>query len=479
MTGGKVNYIVFTCLLMVNSAFAQVELNTKTEKKAKEDLAQKLIRLSKDLDVIEGTYPESRDAAANNTNRNDKNPLGSNTTLHTEVTEECVKWAGYKNCEEWMPAYVSKHGADGDKSPLEGLVYDLWQGTKQTQQNAPESGGQGQYAFWRINSDQASYLKYDGTLDKKAITDWKILPQARRKIEKLGEDTAKRAMNRTFTRAEEKSNPDVMPNREALQDMAGKWTKVFRNRLISNIGDIRASKPGVEVIQAEDIPLCNDYKEAVRRNPDQYGVEEKTKPQNYLDPVTRGVDIDERMRRCRKMKAITAYAANVEIQGDDAKIANKEEAYYDEAMSRANLEMIDEVGKSITEVKDLPSRIKVNPNEDKVTVGDYKVGGRELRNKRVTNAQQLVSYNSSLDDAAVGYQEVASRTNFIQDRSDEVTKWKIKRRSINAVKLNSLTPEMRNEIKDTDHPRGQGKGKDPGDNLETTPGDLVVTRTGQ
>ena len=43
---------------------------------------------------------------------------------------------------------------------------------------------------------------------------------------------------------------------------------MLRNRMLSNIGEIRAAQPGIEFALGEDIADCDAYLAETKRNPD-------------------------------------------------------------------------------------------------------------------------------------------------------------------------------------------------------------------
>ena len=112
---------------------------------------------------------------------------------------------------------------------------------------------------------------------------------------------------------------------------------------------------------------------------------------------------------------------------------------------------------------------------------DYEVGGLKSNKVRMSNTEQLQSYNDNLERAAVGMQEVAARTGgYVVDTSDQIKKFKIEPGSgVNAVAINGLTPEMKGELANTGFPRTSGSGsgdRDPAQSLEDKPSELTINR---
>jgi len=460
---------VFFSVAAFASLYSEAKLVNANEQKARELLTKKVLKLSQDLDMREGSYPDAKGGGGKEVNANDQNAFTSDTTYHSYTWDYCNKWIGGRYCEEWTHPYISMHGKGGDRSPLEGLVYSEWENSNRQDRTG---GEQGQFAIWDIEA-KGNYLKNDGTLDRRSITKWKLTDNVKRKVEQVGYNTANRQIMRTYDGPEARDGK-VMPNMEALRTMSGRWTKMFRNRLVSNIGETRAIQPGIEVAQGEDIPDCRDYLNELRNNRDRSRQQERIDPQKLLDPRTMGRSPQQRMQACMRAKNANVYAVNV---GANGKARQKENEWADMALSRANLVAVDRAGVDPREGTELDERLKITDNDVKQDIADYEVGGQNMRVARVTNMQQLNSYNKALDEAAAGYQEVAARApNQIRDRSRKVQKWKIGKGQMNLVKLNDLTPEMRSELKGTNFPRAEGTPieNDPGDNLETTPSELVV-----
>src|SRR5258708_2619624 len=114
----------FVALIVPATVWA--DLRFTNERNARDALANKLLKLSQSLDMKESSYPESGGGGAQDFNRNDGNSFTSNTTYHSYVWHYCLRWIGQRYCEKWLPPYVSIHGGNGDKSPLEGVVYNAW-----------------------------------------------------------------------------------------------------------------------------------------------------------------------------------------------------------------------------------------------------------------------------------------------------------------------------------------------------------------
>jgi len=441
------------------------KLYVADEMAPKKLLAEKLTNLSQDLDMKEISFKDSLAGGGGKAvNANDGNSFLSTTTYHSYVWDYCLKWAGGQSCQNWLAPYVSIHGAHGDKSPLEGIVYQAWQAAK----------GQ----IWDMAAgDGGSVYKSDGTLDRKRMSTWRLKPNVIKQVEKVGYDTADRQMYKTYNK-NEASNPDVMPNMEGLRVMAGRWTKMLRNRILSNLGAIRANQFGIEFALSEDNPMCKDYLTELKRNPAQPNIEDRINPQNKLDIMTtktQNPKLQDRYKLCQQMMAMNGYAVNPRVYGQDIKPGGEKEEWIDSALYRANLVAIDRAGVDPRGAVPIDSRIKIQDQDVKQRIAQYETGGRQMKVVTMSNADQLAYYNRSLAKAAVGFKEVSARApDFIRDKSDMVMKHKIAVGSINLVKLNDATPAMRSDLKDTGLVMAQAPNDTPADRLELVPTQLIV-----
>ncbi len=448
------------------STTATAQLYVADEMKPKQELATKLNSLSQDLDMKEVSFKDSLGGGGGGkpVNSQDGNSFLSTTTYHSYVWDYCMKWVGGQTCQQWLAPYVSIHGAGSDKSPLEAAAYQVWQGAK--------------YGIWDMaTSDGGSVFTSDGTLDRKRMSVWKLKPEVVKKMEKVGYDTADRQIYKTYNKNEAK-NPDVMPNIEALRVMAARWTKMFRNRIIANLGEIRANQPGIEFALSEDNPDCKDYLDELKRNPAQPNIEDRINPQNKLSlQYTRAMvpKLQDRFKLCQQMLAMNAYAVNPRVYGHDIKAGDPKEEWIDSALYRANLAAIDRAGVDPRSMIPIDARVKISDNDVKQRIAQYATGGRNMSVVSMFNADQLKLYNRSLASAAVGFKEVSARApDFIQDKSGKVLGHKIAVGSINLVKLNDVTPAMRTDLKDTGLALAQAPNNTPGDKLETVPTQLFV-----
>jgi hypothetical protein len=303
---------------------------------------------------------------------------------------------------------------------------------------------------------------------------WKLSADVDQKVRKVGTDASEQLISTTFEQDEAKDGT-VMPNMETLREMAERFTRQVRNRLVANTGEIRAAQPGIEIAQGEDLPKCNDYAKALQNNPDRFRIEQKIDPQAPLDTRTRGAQTEERVALCEKVRDMSIYAVNPQSTGGgQANPTSPDGAWVDEWRTRASLLTIDQAGANPNEV-DMPRNARIEKNEMEQGIAVYEEGGRNMKTVAMTNLEQMESYNQALEDAKAGYRAISARTDRVPDRDSEIDQWKLKKGEINLVKLNGMTPDQRLQVKGS-FPRDQvtGAADDPGENLETTPNQIIV-----
>ncbi len=469
--GGKAFRIWLGCLLgallLSSSGFA--ELETGGDKEARRRLAEKLLKLGKSLDMKEASYPESAGTGGQSFNKNDGNSFTSNTTYHSNVWSRCLEWVGGQFCNSWLDPFVSPHGFGGDKSPLEGVVAAAWAARK----TQGDSVGP-VHTIWEVDRpDGGSNLDADGKFDLKGLADFRLLGDVRQDVEKVGLDTAVRQISLTYDDSTGKGE-NTMPNIESLRLMASRWTKMYRNRMVASLGESRAMQPGVEAALGEDVPDCDAYATAVQNDQEATGIQERVQAQPGLQPETQAQSMDQRVAACRALKATSVFAINPKAEGDQVTKGAGNEEQIDQWKMRLNIAAIDFAGADVTKMP-RPGFGKIRQDDITTELKEYNVGGLTYKKVRRTNRQQIEGYNRALEDAAKGMAEVATRADFVRDNSKEFLKFRIKPGSMNAVRINDLTPEMRNELKGTGHPRADRTDKsDPGLNLEQSPTQLTA-----
>ncbi len=438
------------------------------EKKAREDLGKKLMKLSQSLDMKESKYEES-DAGGKSVDANTGNSFLSNTTIHYFVESTCREWVGGQFCNQWLDPFISEHGFGGDFSPLEGTVAQEW---KARQGN----DGNGQYKIWKVDREGGGpNTDADGKFDRSGITDWRLLPEVRKKIENVGEQTAVRQISLTYDDNAPK-NGNVMPNMESLRMMASRWTKMFRNRMVSNLAEMRVGDKPTEFLLNEEKADCEAYVQAMKTEQEETKVEERLQKQARLDMETRVLDLEQRYKQCVALRAASVNMVNAQASGDKATEGDADSERIDKWRTRLNIAAIDNVGVDVNSLPK-PSNAKLTREDVTSEMAEWSEGGQKIvRRRRMSNAQQLQSYNNQLELAAVGMQEVAMRSPNIVDNSQHIKKFKIKNGQYNAVRLNSLTPEMRNELATTSFKKSGVMSGKPETKLEDNATQLSITR---
>jgi hypothetical protein len=456
---------------------ASVQLSTENGQIAKNYLAQKLDRLSNMIDLKEKSFQaKGGGVIPGEVNNADGNTQLSNTTYHSYTWHYCLGWIGGQLCQQWLDPYVSIHGRSAaDRSKLEAVAYSDWENSSKTPQN---NGDNLSYSIWDFKKQGGgALLDGDGKLDLEGVTDWRLKESTKAKLERVGYETALHQIGLSYEKNEAK-DPQVMPNPESLRLMAGRYTKMMRNRMLSIVGQVRAGQPGIEFAQGEDIENCDKYLVEQRRNPDQTRMEERMDPQALLDQETRGRSLQQRYELCKKAERFSAYAVNPTVSGNDLRPGSRDRERVDAWRARVNLAAIDYGGIDLNKVPK-PSNVTLNREDQASVIGDWDVGGRSMRAVAATNGEVIQSYDDQLDGAAVGYKQAAARSSFIKDRSKEVLSNKIGIGQMNLVKLNDLTPDQRQYAGEGGYQfNDKGGSPHPGDQLETRPAQLVTTRVG-
>lgn len=475
MGGTRGTFIVRGVLITLLAIASQADAKSAEEAGARQLLAQKLLRLSSALDMKEVSFPESR-GNGKDYNADDGNSFTSRTTYHSYVWSYCLQWVGPRLCRRWLDPYVSAHGFTGDQSPLEGLVGQEWK-ARRGNGEVPAEVQSGQYAIWNIEKQGGgNLLDIDGKLERKNLTKWELLPEVRNKVEKLGDETAVAQISITYDDSSGKGE-NTMPNMESLRVMAQRWTKMYRNRMVSILGQARAMERGSEFALGEDKATCDQYKAALDREMDESGIEERVNPQPLLDPDTKAKNLNERYQACIGLRSQSVYAVNPQVNGNNVQEGDAETEEFDRWRARAAIAAVDAVG---TNPNDLPKPRggAVREEEMENTLVDYAIGGLQANKVRMTNQRQLASFNDNVESAAVGMEEVSKRSGgYIVDNGINIRKFKLRPGTVNAVQLNGLTPEMKGELSDTAVARTKtGSNDTDGQRLENTPGELTITK---
>lgn len=457
-TFGVLGLILFVCL--------PVLARSREDREGAKQLAQKLLKLSQSLDMKESTYEDSK-GGGKDFNDNDGNSFTSYTTYHSYVWDYCEEWVGPQNCRRWLDPYVSSHGQDGDRSPLEGAIWDEYSARRP---RGPVQGNAGQYAIWQVRSRDGNITEpRTNRLNREQLAEFKLLPDVAAKAAFIGDRTAVSQIRRTFDNGE--NDESLMPNMESLRLMASRWTKMFRNRLVANLSEMRAADEPVEFGLGEDKPDCDRYLLALREEMDQFNREVRLNPQKQQAFITRQTQLERRYDLCQKLRQTDAYAINPKVQGDTIVETSPENERIDKWRTRVNIAAIDFVGIDPNSLPK-PNDQVVSEEEASQEVNEFASGGDVVGARRKTNAQQLQEYNQALEEAAAGFKEVAARSAQIRDNSAQTLKYRVKPGTVNMVRLNSLTGEMRQELAGTDFKGNYSAEHD----LERSGANLTVTR---
>lgn len=439
------------------------------EKRAREDLAKRLLKLSQSLDMKESKYEESA-GGGKSYDSNTGNSFLSNTTIHYNVESTCRDWVSPNYCNEWLDPYISEHGFGADKSPLEAVVAQEWKARQMVD-------GGGKYRIWDITKDNGAPNRdpKDGKLDRSGIIDWRISEDVREKIEDVGEQTAIRQMVLTYDDSAPKNTKNVMPNMESLRMMASRWTKMFRNRLVSNLADMRVGDKPTEFLLNEEMPDCEAYQTAMQSQQEETKSQLRLTPQAGLENETIGATLQQRYDQCKALRAASVKMVNAQVNGGKVQAGDPNAERIDKWRTRLNIEMIDRVGvdpNSLARPSNAPLPMRDLASETTV----WEEGGLKIRGKKlITNRGSLQSYNNDLEMAAVGMEEVAMRSASIVDTSSQIRAQKIKPGQMNAVRLNSLTGTMREDLAQTSM-RKSGVMQGAETRLEDNVTQLAITR---
>lgn len=461
---------VFLAVVLV-SGWAKAEsagLNSNSaelEREARDKLAKKLLKLSQMVDMKEATFKESGQGPGN-FNPNDANSYSSRTTYHSYVWSYCMHWIGGQYCQKWLDPYIAGHGLGGDKSDLEGAMGGMWQEMK----GKDEYGKK--YGIWSVERPGGgSNLDADGKFEKRGVTDWRLLPKAQQEAANVGDSTAVRQIQLTYDDNAGKGS-NLMPNMESLRLMGSRWTKMFRNRMVANIGELRAIDEPVEVALGADKAECEDYVREVKQNPEVTRLQERIQAQPVLQPTTQSMSLDARAEACRALRKASAYMVNPQYTGKGVEQGDPDGEVIDKWRSRLNLMAIDYAGADVQKFPK-PKYARLKREDLSVVMKEYEVGGRQYRYQVTSPLRQLQSYNNNLDVAAIGMKGAAARSPWIKDNGEEITKFKIAPGGMSAVRINHLTPEMRKELERTGYPgTNENKNDDPTLNLERSPAEL-------
>ena len=410
-------------------------------------LAYKLFNLSQSANMRANKYVES-EGTAKSYNSNDGNSFLSNTTYHSYVWSYCRRWQGPRRCSKWLPPYVSPHGEHADRSPLEGIAYNAWV----QNQGAPRAGAGGTvYGIWQFQT-RGALLDRDGKIDEKNVRDWKIMPNVASQISRLGERTAQTEISKTLDSNTGDDVPNTMPNMEALRMMASRWTRMYFNRLASNLGEQRIADKGIEFGLGESRPSCGSYLDAMRSLQQKAPYEDRLKTQGILAIETRLKNLQTRYRLCLAMNARSLNEVNPVVQGEQIRSGSPNTELVSKWKTRVNLAMITNAGLDPNSVPH-PSYYQFQKSDYATPITAFKYGGQKVGVVMMTPQDQINTYNRNLKVAAQAYDAVAARNPFFQGSGAAIMKNQIAPGSRNMIELNGFTPDMKNQLAHTRFPR--------------------------
>gem|GEM_PF-2432710 len=473
MTSGISNMVTAALVwgVLSNSALAgNLIYGDRLEKQAREDQAEKLIKLGEHPDMLEATSQGIDKAGPGMIDADSGNSSIALATLHSYVRSVCVQWISPEQCAKYLPPGISPHAPNPDKSPTEALTGALHEekGTNEVQ----AAGGKVFYSVYEIDKptggsvlDEQGAFKYDG------ITDMKLQQDAKQQFEALGVENAEKTLDTTFGNAANRDVENDLANLESLRYMAGRWTKMLRNRLVSQLGQYRSGRKPIEFFKGEDVPDDNSYVQAVQNPEQSVQTEERLKMQRPLDPETSSRTLEQRMQLAMAMSDASVNMVNPQVEGQQIVEGDAQTEIAPERLIRANIMAIDHVGMDVSKV--VPGLTQQHMDS---IVGDYAVGGRQLNWLQGTNAETLQGYNNELERAAVAMDDVVARAPHIINTGDQARAAKIAIGSTDAVSLNGLTHEMKGELKDTTIAMTDRQTSEmgPREGLETAPSQLVV-----
>lgn len=461
---------------------------------ADEKLAEKVLKL------LEAPSLANRQTSGNNDGKNalDGNSYLSTTTYHSEVWEYCVEWTEDEtSCNKWLDPYVSRHGLEkgDDKSPLEGAIAQFWESLAKTVEEVIELAGKGplkEYSIWDIEAKdpQESVIREygdekEGSLDRSKLKDFRLKDEVAQKAEEIGTQASDKNIE-TLTYDEGAENPDdVLVAPETLRAQATSATRSFRNRILSNIGTIRASQPGIEFELSEGMPNCDAYLQAAKKYEDKRDA--PITPQDRLLYETNAHDLQERYKWCQQAMAQSAREAT-QIPEEISNSPGDDQV--DLWKNKLNLAAVDYVGIDVNRLGK-PQDATLKDSDVKVEMIEYDEGGKSFKRVKKTNAEVLASYNKNLKEAAAEMEkikpllprEIASQEDF---SSEKIKSYQIAPESIDMVSVNGFTPIMVEELQKTKISKSpifkQNKAvstqtQRPEAYLEEKPSELVVTPT--
>lgn len=451
------------------------------QSQGKNALAKKVLQISASGTMKEARYKESKKGGGGQqVDRNSGNPFPSNTAYHSFVRTTCLEWEDpgeRKNCKAGrdLAPYITPHGLTqgDDASGLEALVVKAYQAASQ---GGKDDGQSPSYKIWDVQARNGeSYIdEMTGAFRSDRVKDWRIKEPIRKQIEELGFKTA---MEESKQVKDLGKGYNIAPPPEVLRTMASRYTKILRNRLVTNLGEYRTSQRGTEVQLSEDVWNNEEYSKQVQNRPAD-GMMNRLENQMPLDPETESVSLEERLANAEKLKEASVRMPNAQIVGDQVAAGSPNDEGYDAAANRLNIALIDRVGIDPNQLEK-PGDVEFTNKDLAPTVGEYNENGqRNLVNAK--NVEQLESYNEQLRASARGMAEAAAKfpgsTPYTEDMIQKTLSYQIAPGTKNAVVINGRTKAMDEDLMGTQVPRvGLPEGQTIERNLEVKPSQLTFS----
>lgn len=385
----------------------------------------------------------------NRFNRDDGAPFQSDLTYHDNTfnTPEQIAAEGDNNDknnkntkQRTLFAFVSEHGkisGAGGSSILERTVYGLHdkfskedEDPNRKSQDDDKTGTRFRSIF-KIETQQV-FNKNDKNADPTKAPVAKannnkeddepikvervtLREEAKNAIIDIGSDSFE-TVKRAAKDAGREEDASTMPNMTFLYESAKRATKAIFDGTLANLGQrvinrgIRAGlldKPQL----SQDLPSCDEW--AVARG-------EELNAQLAKAPPQVRKQLQEELQRlntqCKQMASVDYKTINPRFEREESDKPgeakevlktgdlNKEDSIARD--SRIQLEIMAKAGKRVSEV---PSNWKYQPNEEQSKLKEYNSKGEVVGERIVTPQSQLEDYNTALEEAQAGYEEVKAK----------------------------------------------------------------------
>jgi len=385
-------------------------------------------------------------------NQLDGNPSKAPTTHHAYGWSACLKWLDAKTCEKWLDPFVAGHGFDKDSSALEKLTAQFW-----TMFSGEKSGNV--WTLWNVETRNGMPVADDqGRLNQENLVKYDLRREVKEEIEKLAKDSAQDLLIRTVGKEESK---ETMPNMEGLRAIAANLTVSYRNNLLGILGASRRNAEGIEIPGGENLVSCD----VIEKPQNEEEPDPKLFEQGELKESTRNTDLQQRVELCRQIMSKPYKMVNPTVENGEIVEGDPNTEQVAQALTRINLELIDELGKDANSVTK-PADIELTKEQVASAVVIGNDDGKEETIYELPK-DQIEAYNTMLDKAAEAQKEVSRLTiGHLPDNSSQIKNNKLDD-SVSLVQLNSLTKQMEKDLK------GQKVILPDAKNIQETPVDLI------